>query len=94
MIMQCAELEIITADQKTRLFATLSARGWRRTEPLDEIVDLRRPSVLKRCFEVLIGRGLVSPRDIPSAWAWTIRTSRSWQDWSAASCGTPRLIPR
>jgi Zn-dependent peptidase ImmA (M78 family)/transcriptional regulator with XRE-family HTH domain len=64
MIMRCADLRIISADDKTRLFASLSGRGWRRKEPLDGSLEPEEPSLLKRSFEVLVDRRMVSPRDV------------------------------
>ena len=64
MIMRCSDLGIISADDKARLFASLSARGWRRKEPLDGAIEPEEPSLFKRSFELLIERRLVSPRDI------------------------------
>jgi Zn-dependent peptidase ImmA (M78 family)/DNA-binding XRE family transcriptional regulator len=65
MIMRCSDLGIITPDEKARLFSSLSARGWRRKEPLDEAIEDEEPSLFKRSFELLIERHVVSPRDIP-----------------------------
>jgi Zn-dependent peptidase ImmA (M78 family)/transcriptional regulator with XRE-family HTH domain len=64
MIMRCSELGIISVDEKTRLFAGLSSRGWRRTEPLDGSIEREEPSLFRRSFELLVGRRLVPPRDI------------------------------
>ncbi len=64
MIMRCADLEIITDDQKRRLFANLSARGWRRKEPLDDVIESEEPCLLKRSLELLIERRMVAPNDV------------------------------
>ncbi len=65
MIMRCCDLEIITAEQKARLFANLSARGWRRNEPLDDVIDPEQPRFLRRSIELLIDRGVISSTEIP-----------------------------
>lgn len=65
MIMRCFDLGIISSDQKTRLFANLSARGWRRREPLDDEIEPERPRFLRRSIELLIDRQVIAPTEIP-----------------------------
>ena len=36
MTMRCEQLEVISPEQKSRLFRHMSARGWRKAEPLDD----------------------------------------------------------
>ncbi len=64
MIMRCAELDIISEHQKGRLFAGISARGWRQKEPLDDMIEFEEPCLLKRSLELLIERRIVSSTDI------------------------------
>lgn len=48
MIYRAKQLEIITQDEFVRLYKNLSKRGWRKVEPLDEIMPIAMPEALKR----------------------------------------------
>jgi Zn-dependent peptidase ImmA (M78 family)/DNA-binding XRE family transcriptional regulator len=65
MVMRCADLGIISADRKARLFANISARGWRRQEPLDDMIEVERPRLLRRSIEMLMDKHIVSASEIP-----------------------------
>lgn len=65
MVMRCADLGIISPDQKSRLFANISARGWRRKEPLDDLIELEQPRLLRRSIEMLIDKHIIASSEIP-----------------------------
>lgn len=65
MIMRCADLGILTPEQKQRLFINLSARGWRTNEPLDDVIEPERPRFLRRSIETLIDRQVIDRTEIP-----------------------------
>lgn len=50
LIMRARDLRLISADQQTRLWRQISARGWRRSEPGN--VPLERPSILSDALEI------------------------------------------
>ena len=48
MIMRLCDLGIITPERKAQLFVNLTARGWRRKEPMDDSIKPEEPRLLKR----------------------------------------------
>lgn len=58
MIMRCYQLDLINDDDKTRLFKSLSARGWRRKEPLDDAIKPEEPKLMSRAIQMIISHGL------------------------------------
>lgn len=54
LIMRGSALGLITEEQKTRLYKNYSARGWRKGEPLDEMIKSESPSMLYNAFDVLV----------------------------------------
>lgn len=54
MIFRAKDLEIISADEYLRLQKRISARGWRKKEPFDEIVDVPKPFALQQAYNLLL----------------------------------------
>jgi len=63
LIERASQLKLIDAGQRTRLYKTMSARGWRTREPLSEELSLENPELPTRIGESLVSRGL-SQQDI------------------------------
>jgi Zn-dependent peptidase ImmA (M78 family) len=57
MIMRCHQLEWIADSYKEKLFKYLSARGWRRAEPLDDSLTPERPTTLSSAIQLVIESG-------------------------------------
>jgi len=64
MIYRCKDLEIFDDDQVTNLYKQISYRKWRTEEPLDDILSLENPILLKRAAELLIKSNKKSPDQI------------------------------
>ena len=58
MIMRCYRLDLISDDDRIRLYKSLSARGWRRKEPLDDFIKPEEPKLLGRAAQMIINHGL------------------------------------
>ena len=54
MIKRCEELGVINEIQAQRLWVNYSRRGWRKNEPLDDMIPQENPRLLRRSFELLI----------------------------------------
>ena len=65
MIMRCAQLGILSEDQKSNLFTKLNAKKWRKQEPLDDQIETESPRLLRRSVELLNDRRAVAPNEIP-----------------------------
>ncbi|WP_419963956.1 XRE family transcriptional regulator [Pantoea vagans] len=64
MIHRAKSLELISSLEYQRLYKSVSARGWRKGEPLD---DLRKPEsvrLLPRCVNLLIEENILSKVDL------------------------------
>ncbi|WJF89741.1 XRE family transcriptional regulator [Paraburkholderia bonniea] len=57
MIMRCKQLNIIDDDYATRLWKNYSARGWRKSEPLDDRIDFEPVRLLPRAINLLLSDG-------------------------------------
>lgn len=58
MIMRCRTLEIIGEDHVERIWKYYSAKGWRKSEPLDDSLIPEEPRLLSRSVRLLIDDGL------------------------------------
>ena len=52
------QLGTLSARQRTSLYKTFSARGWRTNEPLSNELSPERPQLAERLGQVLMARGL------------------------------------
>ncbi len=60
MMMRCANLGIMSEEYEHRLWKHYSARGWRKSEPLDDVLDPEEPRLLARSVRLLIDEGVRS----------------------------------
>jgi Zn-dependent peptidase ImmA (M78 family) len=54
MIMRCAKLDMLSEEHQRRLWKYYSARGWRRSEPLDDELAPEHPRLLSRAVRLLV----------------------------------------
>jgi len=54
MIMRCAQLDVISEDHKKRLYMSISQRGWRKGEPLDDTMAGEAPTALSEAITLVI----------------------------------------
>ena len=64
MIARAHRLELITDEQKQKLFMGVAARGWRTKEPLDDEIPPEEPRLLRRSVELVLKAGAATRRDI------------------------------
>lgn len=58
MMMRCANLGISSEEYHRRLWKHYSARGWRKNEPLDDILPSEEPRLLARSVRLLLDEGI------------------------------------
>lgn len=63
-VIRCHQLGIIDEQQKKRFFINISKRKWRYHEPLDDIIPIEKPKVLKEATQLLVNEGILSIEDI------------------------------
>jgi Zn-dependent peptidase ImmA (M78 family) len=54
MIMRCENLGMLSEEYKRRLWKSYSARGWRKSEPLDDALKPESPRLLSRSVRLLV----------------------------------------
>ena len=54
MMMRCANLGILSEEYERRLWKYYSARGWRKSEPMDELLEAEHPRLLNRSIRLLV----------------------------------------
>ena len=64
MLYRVADLGWIAKEDSRRLWINYSRRKWRTNEPLDEILPIERPRLLRRAFELIVKEGIREPRRI------------------------------
>lgn len=60
MIMRCAKLDMLSEEHQRRLWKNFSARGWRRSEPLDDVLEPEQPRLLGRSVRLLVDESVRS----------------------------------
>ena len=57
MVYRCKDLGVFDEAQVTNLYKQISFRKWRKREPLDDVIEFERPSLLKRAVELVVSAG-------------------------------------
>ncbi|EZH64726.1 transcriptional regulator [Bacillaceae bacterium JMAK1] len=65
MIMRARDLNIISADQETKLYKQLHYRRWRNPEPFDLETKVTLPVAFKQSLELLIDENILQGHEIP-----------------------------
>ena len=60
MIMRCAKLNMLSEEHQRRLWKYFSARGWRKSEPLDDVLEPEQPRLLSRSVRLLVDESVRS----------------------------------
>lgn len=55
MIQRCVDLEVLNEREAVRLWVIRSKRGWARSEPLDDVLAIEQPTMLRKAIEVILG---------------------------------------
>jgi len=66
MIMRARQLEIISDEFQERLLISRARHGWSRIEPLDNVIEVERPRLLRRSIEMLVEHEVMSREMIVS----------------------------
>lgn len=54
MIKRCARLHMLSEEYERRLWKHYSSRGWRKSEPLDDRLEVENPRLLSRSVQLLV----------------------------------------
>ena len=64
MVKRCVNLGIISEENERKLWKHYSARGWRKSEPLDDVLESEEPRLLARSVRLVIDEGVRSKEDL------------------------------
>jgi len=64
MIMRAYQLEVININQYQYLMKQISYKGWKKIEPLDDVLPMPKPVVLSKAIDVLTDNKVLSEKDI------------------------------
>jgi len=64
MIRRCYDLDLITDLQYTNMNRYLNVKQWKTNEPLDDVLEFEKPTMIKEAFDLLINNNIVSPIEI------------------------------
>lgn len=64
MIKRCGSLEMMSSEYEQRLWKYYSARGWRKSEPLDDELEPESPRLLARSIRLLVENNVCGRRDL------------------------------
>lgn len=64
MIMRCADLGMLSADQKSYLYRELTMRGWRKKEPHDDTLPMEGPGLIPSGIKMLVEANVRRPDQI------------------------------
>lgn len=53
MVFRARNLGVIDSEQYIRIQKRMSARGWRKVEPFDDVTPIRRPVLLKQAYRLI-----------------------------------------
>lgn len=65
-VFRCGDLGIFSEDQILNLRKQISARKWRSHEPLDNDIEVERPTMFRKASKMLLDNGLVNEEEILS----------------------------
>lgn len=66
MIKRAEDLNFISSDQAKHLWINLSRRGWKTREPLDDVLEIEQPQLLRQAFEMIVNERIKTKQEILS----------------------------
>lgn len=67
MVMRARHADLISRDEEQRLWINMARRGWRRAEPLDDVLEVEEPRLLRRSFELVLEQSGQTSEDVLAA---------------------------
>jgi Zn-dependent peptidase ImmA (M78 family)/transcriptional regulator with XRE-family HTH domain len=64
MLKRSEDLGLLAAETSRRLWASVARRGWKQKEPMDDMLPVEQPRLLRQSFDLLIQEGIQRPGDI------------------------------
>ena len=64
MLHRISDLGWVSEEESKKLWINYSRRKWRTSEPLDDLLAMERPRLLRRAFELIVKEGIREPGQI------------------------------
>ncbi|GAB6254509.1 helix-turn-helix domain-containing protein [Peribacillus sp. N1] len=64
MIVRAYHLQVINYNQYQNLMRQMSTKGYRKAEPLDDLISIPTPSILEKAIKLLITNNILTPKEI------------------------------
>jgi len=64
MVKRLRQLRLISREREQRLFINISRRHWRTKEPLDDELEIEKPSVLRKVFDMLVAKNIINQQSL------------------------------
>jgi Zn-dependent peptidase ImmA (M78 family) len=64
MIKRAANLELMKPEQEQRLWTNLTRRGWKKEEPLDDVLEPEQPRFVARALDLLISNRMLTVMEL------------------------------
>ncbi len=64
MIFKTYTLGLITDDQRLYLNKKISWNKWRKKEPLDDVITIEQPTLLKNVYKMIVDNDVVTPNEL------------------------------
>jgi Zn-dependent peptidase ImmA (M78 family)/DNA-binding XRE family transcriptional regulator len=72
MIHRLYDTGFISENQYTYLQRQISANGWRKSEPLDDVIQHEQPAMLRNCIKALLDNGIKSAGELQNELAFPL----------------------
>jgi Zn-dependent peptidase ImmA (M78 family)/transcriptional regulator with XRE-family HTH domain len=95
-IVRLGHLQLISERQEKRLWARLNELGWKRQEPLDDVLPPEEPSLLQKSFEIVVKEVGISGEQILAELSLPARDVRAVAGLPMGALwdSGPRVVPR
>ena len=63
MLYRCCDMNIISQSQYQHMIRTMQNKGWRKSEPLDNIIKAPNPSLFSDAVDILLSNDVFTPKE-------------------------------
>jgi Zn-dependent peptidase ImmA (M78 family)/transcriptional regulator with XRE-family HTH domain len=64
MVKRLSQLRLISHEREQQLFINISRRHWRTNEPLDDELEIEKPRVLQKVFDILRNKNIINQHSL------------------------------
>lgn len=64
MVKRLRQLRLISPEREQRLFMNISRKRWRTREPLDDQLEIEKPRVIQKVFDILVPKNIINQQSL------------------------------